>query len=225
MRTFCLASLILLGGCNTFQTTAIDRTENDCLVVNPDCPMKGIPVTLRVPTHLELNVIETTYWEKKDIIGSKPTLVPVHTCRPTRSVEHRICYTERVFLVDPARPAAGTSSYGFSFTSKGSESADDLGKGYLDKVAYKIDDETIKESANLLANSLSLISGFSVSANQARPNQGDLVATDRTVAYTRLDINSPSFEHDVELFLDCHVNQPMTRTMCPQLCEPAICQE
>jgi len=216
--------LVLLVGCKSFRTAAIDRSEIDCLIVNPDQPMNGVPVTLRVPTHLELNVIETTYWEKRDRSNHKPTLVPVSTCRPTRKVEHRVCYTERVFLVDPARPAAGTQSYGFTFKSKHSDSADDAGKGYLDKVAYKIDDRTITETASRLTDSLSLISGFNVSANRALPNRGNLVATSRTVAFARFDINSASFESDVEAFLDIHVNQPLACTRCPEVCEPAVCE-
>ena len=224
MRTLFILGLAFLCGCNTFRTTAIDRTEDDCLVVNPDCPMKGIPVSIRVPTHLEINVIETTYWEKKDIVGSKPTLVPIHTCRPTRTVQSNICYTEKVFLVDPVRPASGMQSYGFTFQSKDGKNSRDQGKGYLQNVAYKIDDQTIKESTNLLANSLGLLQGFAVSANQPQPNEGSLVATDRSIAFTRIDINSPYFETEVEQFLDTHVNNRCGEVPCPQICQPEMCK-
>ncbi|MGB7323421.1 MAG: hypothetical protein WBD31_01020 [Rubripirellula sp.] len=224
MKKLLIFGLVLVGGCNTFRTTAIDRCDNDCLVVNPNRPMKGIPVSLRIPSHLELNVIETTYWEKKDIVGSKPTLVPIHTCRPTRTVEHKLCYTEKIFLVDPAKPCAGTQAYGFAFQSKDSDDASKAGKGYLKNVTYKVDDQTIKESANLLASSLSLINAFSVNANQGMPNEGSLVSTDRTVAYTRLDINSPAFENEVEQFLELNVNQQRSCTACPEVCKPNMCE-
>ncbi len=222
-----ILGLIALSGCHTFRTTALDRCEDNALVVNPGHPLKGIPVSLRVPTHLELNVIETTYWEKQDNPGKKPTLVPLHTCRTTRTVKHNICYTEKVFLVDPVRPGAGTQAYGFTFTSNKEGNTKDAGKGYLDKVTYKIDDTTIKESANLLADSLSLINAFTVSsANSPNLNTSRLVATDRTVAYTRLDINSCSFESDVEQFLDINVNQaPNACTTCPDICKPEICEK
>ena len=211
-------------GCNTFRTTAIDRCEHDTLVVNPDKPMKGIPVSLKVPTHLELKVIETTYWEKQDIPGSKPTLVPLRTCRPTRSLEHELCYTEKIFLVDPAKPVAGEQKYGFTFKSNASSDADDMGKGYLNKVTYKIDDKTITETANLVANSLKLLNAFPISANGARPNTSDLISTDRTIAYLRLDINSPTFEQEVTEFLDCNLNNTTSAsTDCPRVCTQPHC--
>lgn len=225
MKWMLILGLAMTCGCNTFRTTAVDRCENDALVVNPEHPMKGIPVSLRVPTHLELSVIETTYWEKQDNPGQKPTLVPLHTCRPTRTVSHNVCYTEKVFLVDPVRPGAGLQAYGFTFKSNKEGNEKDAGKGYLDKVAYKIDDQTITESANLLADSLSLINAFTVSsANQPSTNEGRLVATDRTIAFTRLDINSLCFEDDVAQFLDVNVNRACSScTICPEICTPAIC--
>ena len=225
MKRLWILGLILITGCSSFRTTAIDRCPNDTLVVNPNRPMKGIPVSLRVPTHLEISVIETTYWEKQNVLGNRPTLTPLRSCRPTRTVTHRVCTTEKIFLVDPARPVAGTQSYGFSFTSNNQANQDDSGKGYLDEVSYKIDDQTIQESAKLLSNSLNFLNAFQVSAvNQHHPNTGSLLSTDRTVAHSRLDINSPSFEHDVEEFLDIHVNQVADpNRVCPQVCDGAFC--
>lgn len=212
-------------GCSSFRTTAVNRCENDRLVVNPHHPMKGIPVSLRVPSHLELSVVETTYWEKKDVAGKKPTLNPLHSCRPTRSVTHEVCFTEKIFLVDPVRPGAGTQSYGFSFKKNSAANPDNAGKGYLEKVEYRIDDQTIKESANLLANSLGLINALQTSAGPALPTTSNLIATDRTVAYARFDINAPNFENDVAEFLDCHVNCASNECgACPRVCEPALCQ-
>ncbi|MFO1002908.1 MAG: hypothetical protein U0936_21465 [Planctomycetaceae bacterium] len=219
-----LAFAILLGtaGCSSFKTTAVDRLDNDMVVVNPSKPLKGVPVSLRVPSHLELCVIETSYWEKQDIPGQKPTLKPLHTCRATRTVTHNVKYTEKIFLVDPKRPAAGTEKYGFTFQSNDANKGEDAGKGYLQKVEYEVDDQTIKESANLLANSLGLINALQTSASQPNPNKSDLVSTDRTVAFGRFDINSPSYEDDVANFLDIHVNCERTKT-CPQVCESANC--
>jgi len=222
MRHILILALLASSGCCSIRTTAIDRKENDCIVVNPECPMHGIPVSLRIPTHLELKVIETTYWEKQDIPGEKPTLVPLSTCRATRTVEHSVCYTEKIFLVDPVRPAAGTSNFGFEFTSNGSKK--DGGQGYLKKVSYKIDDQTIKESANLLSNALGFISAFQTGASDPKPNTGTLISTDRTVAYGQFDINGDSFEEEVSAFLDCNVNRVGNDCVsCPKICTPARC--
>ena len=94
-KVLLFAVLLTATGCSSFRTSAVDRVENDMLVVNPDCPMKGVPVSLRVPSHLELCVVETTYWEKVDEAGKKPTLAPPltprtvlvfaeQTCRPSK---------------------------------------------------------------------------------------------------------------------------------------------
>ena len=223
MKTLKYGILFLgLAGCSSFRTIAVDRLDNDMVIVNPNHPMKGVPVSLRVPSHLELCVIETTYWEKQDIPGGKPTLGPLHTCRATRSITHDVKYTEKVFLVDPMRPAAGTQKHGFTFQSNDSRNTKDAGKGYLQKVEYKIDDQTITESANLLANSLGLINALQTSANQAQPNKSGLVSTDRTVAFARFDINSPSYEQDVADFLDNNVNCARTTT-CPTICTSPHC--
>ncbi len=220
------AVLVASVGCSSFRTTAVDRLENDTLVVNPDCPMKGIPVSLRIPSHLELCVVETTYWEKIDSPGERPDLVPLHTCRPTRGVSHNVCYTEKIFLVDPVRPGAGIANYEFEFQSSGDNAkSEDKGKGYLKNVAYKIDDKTITESASLLANSLSLINALQTSANRPNQNTAKLIATDRTIAFGRFDINSPSYEMEVATFLDCHVNCAENSVLCPKICDQELCNE
>ena len=227
MRVFFLVAIAATAGCCSFRTTAIDRTENDCLVVNPECPMHGIPVSLRVPTHLELSVIETTYWEKQNIPGKKPTLVPLSTCRPTRSVTHVVKETEKIFLVDPVRPGAGLSSYGFTFQSNSDDAkkaSETAGKGYLQNVQYKINDQTIQKSAELFSSAVGLITALQTAANQGVPNQSNLITTERAVAYARYDVNSPSFEADVAAFLDCHINEASRDCgPCPQVCEPERC--
>ncbi len=227
MRLALIFTLFAIPGCSSFRTTTVDRSDNDCLVVNPTCPLKGIPVALRVPTHLELRVIESSYWEKRNQPGTKPKLVPLSTCRPTRTVTHRVCETEKIFLVDPVRPGAGTMNYGFTFQSNNATDTGKAaaGKGYLQNVQYKIDDQTIQHSADLLSNSLGLITALqTAAANRATPNTSNLITTERAVAYARFDINSPSFEYDVAAFLDCHVNfVHEAHTPCPQVCTAKEC--
>jgi len=227
MRLAIILILFTVPGCSSFRTTAVDRSENDCLVANPTCPLKGIPVALRVPTHLELRVIESAYWEKRNQPGAKPTLVPLSTCHPTRTVTHRICETEKIFLVDPVRPGAGTMNYGFTFQSNSGTEAGKgaAGKGYLQNVQYRIDDQTIQQSADLFSNSIGLITALqTAAANRANLNTANLITTERAVAYARFDINSASFEHDVSTFLDCHVNLAHeANSICPQVCSAKQC--
>lgn len=212
------------SGCSSIRTTIVDRTENDCLVVNPNCPLKGIPVSLRVPTHLELRVIEVTHWQKKIVPGESPTLAPLSSCRPTRLVEHNVCETEKIFLVDPVKPLAGSNKFGFTFKSNADDGEAAAGKGYLDEVNYTIDDESIKKSGELAANTIGLLNALQVSASQAQATTSQLVTTERAVAFARFDLDSPSFEGDVASFLDTHINCA-TQSSCPIVCPVERCPQ
>ncbi len=219
-----IACLVVSCGCNSIRTTVIDRTEQDCMVVNPGAPLRGIPVSLRVPTHLELRVIEVTHWQKRIVPGESPTLVPLSTRRPTRLVEHDICETEKIFLVDPVKPVAGTSKFGFSFKSKTAGGKGDAGKGYLDEVNYQIDDESIKKSSELVSNAVGLITAMQINAVQGQPTKSQLVTTERAVAFARFDVDSPTFESDVESFLDCNLNHS-PKSSCPTVCLDSRCPQ
>ena len=220
MRKGFLPVLLMLGlapGCSSFRTTAIDRLENDTIVVNPEKPLKGVPVSLRIPTHLELSVIETTYWQVAN--DNSLALSRLDTCRATRTVTHDTRYTEKIFLVDPVRPGSGTASYGFTFMSgRASPNAADRGKGYLSSVQYTVDDTTIKDSAALLATSINFVNALAASANNPKLQTSNLLATDRVVAYGRFDINSCTFECDVASFLECHLNA----LTCEQACRATV---
>lgn len=210
MKKSCaLLFVTVLAGCSSFRTTAVDRLDDHSIVVNPEKPIRGIPVSLRVPSHLELSIIETTYWRKINLEKDankpgKPVLQQIRMAKPQRRVIHEVKETEKIFVVDPVRPGAGTTAFGFTFTSNNSGS-EDAGKGYLDKVTYKIDDQTITQSATLLSQAIGFINAFPTGSTPT-PTSADLVGTDRTIAFKRFDINSPTFEQDVEAFLDCNLN-------------------
>lgn len=222
-----LLLITLSVGCSSIKTTAFDRLEDDTLVANPEKPLKGVPVSLRVPTHLELTVEEKTFWR---VEGAE--LIPISSCRGTRTVDHSVKYIEKIFLVDPVRPAAGpvadppgdpaSNSYGFSF--KNDElTAEEIengvvdkyaGKGQLEGIHYHINDSTIERSAQLLASSLSFIKTFAPKGEKtgfgeknAEVTGLDVIQTTRVIAWSRFDLNSEHFEEDVMGFLNTYINQ------------------
>lgn len=223
--TILLMQFVLCNGCSSIKTTAYDRLEDDTLIANPDQHLKGVPVSLRVPTHLELTVEEKTFWRAE---GTE--LIPVTSCRCTRTVSHEVKYTEKVFLVDPVRPGAGprgdvaSNSYGFSFQNddltdaeiKAGKAGDyeHSGKGHLAGIHYHIQDETIVRSAELLAASLQFIKKFPTKGKLSGYGEGNqnvqglnLIQTTRVIAWSRFDLNSEHFEEDVMDFLNTYVNQ------------------
>ena len=210
----CITAALLLAlstGCGSIKTTAYDRLEDDTLIANPDQHLKGVPVTLKVPTHLKLTIEEKTFWR---VEGSE--LIPVSTCRATRDVTPEVQYTEKIFLVDPVKPGAGSSEYGFTFK----DGTDFSGKGQLEGLNYKITDTTITESAELLKKSLSFVNAFPISpkgntvgfgGGNENVNSLDVVQTSRVIAWRQFDINSEYFEEDVMGFLNTHLNDNRCR--------------
>ncbi|MEQ8856570.1 hypothetical protein [Gimesia sp.] len=215
----CITAALLLAlstGCGSIKTTAYDRLEDDTLIANPDRHLKGVPVTLKVPTHLKLTIEEKTFWR---VEGSE--LIPVTTCRATRDVIPKVQYTEKIFLVDPVRPGSGSSGFGFTFKG-GVES----GSGHLEGLNYEITDTTISDSATLLAKSIGFVNAF------AKPTAGgqtasafgkgndevkrlDVLETTRVIAWSQFDINSEYFEEDVMGFLNQHLNDRSCDPECP----------
>ncbi|QDT96703.1 hypothetical protein [Gimesia aquarii] len=216
---------LLCVGCSSIKTTVYDRLEDDTVIANPDKHLKGVPVSLKVPTHLELKIEEKTFWR---VEGTE--MMPVTSCRPTRTVSHDVKYIEKVFLVDPVRPAAGptgegvtSNSFGFSFKSddlsddqleKGeTKSYEYSGKGQLSGLHYHIEDRTIERSAELLASSLKFLKAFpqtgaTVSGGDDKQKlELNVLETTRVIAWSRFDLNSEHFEEDVMGFLDTYLNQ------------------
>lgn len=229
MRSWILSILLLSivsAGCSSIKTTAYDRLDDDTIIANPDEHLKGVPVSLKVPTHLELTIEEKTFWQ-----ANGTELIPISTCRGTRTISHKIKYTEKIFLIDPVRPAAGplanenthSNYYGFSFKSDdlnedqlkegGTKSYESSGKGQLTALNYHINDQTIQRSAELLATSLKFIKTFSPTGatvskdtDQTKPKL-NVLKTTRVVAWSRFDLNSEHYEEDVMMFLDTYLNQ------------------
>ena len=207
-----LCVIAVMTGCTSIRSTALDRTESGCLTAKPDTEcLKGVPVMVKVPTHLEVRVYQRDHWyQTKD----SDRLVPVKEESPVRFVETRVAKTEQMFVVDPKRPAEGTGIYGFTFASGLKESSGE-GHGYLRGVEYKSEDQTLEASANLALSLASILRpnpgtvGQESSTTTRKGADGSDVTvftTKRLVAFRRFPLNSPSVDHEVEAFLDLHLN-------------------
>ncbi|QDT96701.1 hypothetical protein [Gimesia aquarii] len=217
MRCSIVAALLLAlsTGCGSIKTTAYDRLEDDTLIANPDKHLKGVPVTLKIPTHLKLTIEEKTFWY---VEGSE--LTRVSSCRATRDVTPEVQYTEKIFLVDPVKPGAGSSEYGFTF--KGG--TDFSGSGQLDGLQYSITDTTITQSAQLLKDAIGFVRAFPKPATGQKTGFGggnqnvnslDVIETTRVIAWSQFDINSEHFEEEVMGFLDTYLNEKPCRPDSP----------
>ena len=113
-RISLLLFLAISTGCTTSRSTMLNRHEDGLFTKNCDVPTRGIPITLKVPTHLDVTIIETYYLEDRSAGETKFAdlrEVPMNGHR-NLTVETKTIETEKVFTVDWIRPAAGVLEYG-----------------------------------------------------------------------------------------------------------------
>ncbi len=195
---FAITGLLILGsfGCNSIKTTPLDRQEGGHLCVAHEAPLQGLPVMLRVPTHLDVTIEEVKYWYPNN--GVLAEVESDGSASNTgRHVITKVAETEKMFLVDPKRVASGTGIYGFSFAEASP------GKGYLSGTSYEAVDTTISESAALVRG---LAKAFATSDSNDDTAESGLITTTRTVAFRKFDLNSPTIEDDVRSFCHLYLN-------------------
>lgn len=205
--------LLLTTGCTSLRTTFFSRLEDDTLLKENEKPVHGLPVMVKVPTHLELRVEEIVH------LVREPNTTNLHTLSPDsqllRSVQADLRFTEKMFVLDPKRPASGTAAYGMTFQSKPKANsnaardaaAESAGHGYLQGLKYKVDDQTITNVTAFLANIAPLLA--SPIAAEPSSEMGPVVGlytTQRTIAFGLFDLASPDFENEVNSFLELHLN-------------------
>ncbi len=203
-----IAFVALASGCLSTSSVIATRTADDQLVGNSNGktgigqqsrPYKGIPVTMRVPSHLDLSVVETVYYSELD---GNYSPVPM----PERHLElkHKIVYSDKIITVDPKRPAAGTLAYSAVFQSENDEARD---RQFFSSINYNVQDNTINTITALIPSLFP--AKPELMSNQSTPQEvrgANLVPKTRTVAWKRFDINAPDFENELSAFVANHVN-------------------
>jgi hypothetical protein len=183
----------------------LDRTPDHQLVENPDQPLKGMPVMLRVPSHLDVTVSQIHTWVKQGV--ERPT--HVEGGRPQFDVDCKLIEIEKMFVVDPLRPLSGDQEYGFGFYQPSAEYPA-VHQGQLKSMAYKSVDTSIKDVAALAgaviqrARLASTDSGGNTGLNPTEDSP--VFTTSHVVAFRRFDINEPDFEESLRAFLSETVN-------------------
>ncbi|MBI3861601.1 MAG: hypothetical protein HY290_06870 [Planctomycetia bacterium] len=158
-------------------------------------PYKGVPITLQVPSHLDVFIDETYYLQKssatpaedqKDITVLEEAAVP-----PLRSVRAETVKTKKVFFVDFKRPGSGSLDVSATFN-------DDQ---YFKNITSKLVDTTIKDTAALAGTIIKGAKGISTAGTLTK----EMMKQTRVVAYRRFDINEPDFDMQVDEFVRVHL--------------------
>ena len=194
-REVTILATVLLGcsmtSCKSIESTFFSRNEMNTGWQKVE-HLKGVPITLKVPTHLKVEVIEKHYLTTSTIGGvSQVTHLKVPV--PMREVRHDFIRTEKMFTVDFKRPAAGRMDLTLEMNDE----------QYFKKIEHEVEDETINAISNLVQSV----------GSQFRPAAGgedvekNVKEVESVVAFKVFEIDAPDFELQLSEFLQCHLNQ------------------
>lgn len=190
--------ILLHTGCTSFRTISLGRLDNDSLFV--DCfnrKAKGIPVKMKVPSHVMVSI-----YEQQVLIRGTDGVRLQSFSPPQYEVNSELTYTDKVFLVDFARPAGGSLTLGSSGDNGITFDKDQ----YFKTIQAKVEEETMKQVTAALGT---VQKGFTdagiisssrvVTAETDIPN---LKFEKSIIACQRFDLARPHWEEEVNCFVE-----------------------
>jgi hypothetical protein len=193
---FRLAVMILSGlmaGCTSIKSTFVERKPYGCGWDTRH--LRGVPITVKVPTHLEVKVKETHYMSVRD---GKETLIllPGGKRLATRSVEVNTRLKDEVFTVDFVKPAAGMADTKTSYHNQ-----------YFKKITGAVKDETIQDITNAFSGIVrkvgALPGGVKLTAGDL--NKARIRAHEATIAVQLFEVHDPLLEEKIRGFVSPYV--------------------
>jgi hypothetical protein len=188
-----------LVGCASFSTVMLNRSE-DNTSWQKEKFLRGVPITLKVPTHLRIDVLEKHYLIAETSSKSGVVHNPVVRSKapfPIRAVAYTSIETEKIFLVDLKRPGAGTINAEIDF---------DPDSQYFKSIKSEVEDETIKAIGDLIA---AVAPGGLFGAPTSEGVGSELTGIKEiqsVVASQVFEVDAPDFEMQVMAFLNHHLN-------------------
>lgn len=197
-----LSASIVVVGCKGVGSNLVHRNQSNSAWEHKK--LKGIPITVEVPTHVRVSVIA-----RHSFYGAE--LTPVAHCGS--AVKYDFIRTKKIFTVDPKRPAAGTAKWNI-----------DLEGQYVKKAESEISDLTIQQTSVAIENviksggfgALFRPAGEETQGSQKKMVDGMVVDPTEEQQYRHIDsvtatrifdIEDPSLEDQVAEFLRCHLNE------------------
>lgn len=188
---FLATSLLTLQcGCTSISSTMLTRDENNQFWTRKS-NLKGVPITLKVPTHVQLMIFERHFL----FVDSKGRYQRVRLPFVVRDFSQEFIYTEKIFTVDFKRPAAGLYNLNLDLTPD----------QYINELQHDVTDETIKQVTALVKQIAPKgLPGFqTVSGSPDAP----LEEIQSVVAVDMFEIDAPDFEEQMTAFVNWHLNQ------------------
>ncbi len=193
----CLVA-VLAAGCTTYSSIPLSRNRCDEVSKDTCAPIKGVPIAVKVPTHLDVYVDETFYLlpDASGIYQEVPILDNNGTPIRNLGIRPEMIQTKKIFVVDFKRAAAGITSNGLEFNEQ----------QYLQKVTGSIQDDTLKEATAAFSALAPLLRAKPTAAAGDTIKLDNSVRGSRVVAYRRFDLNDSDFEQQVGDFVEYHMN-------------------
>ncbi len=195
------------AGCATIHSRLYETDETG---VRQEVKLRGMPVTIDVPTHLKVEVVEHHFY-----VAAPDGKLTRALIKPTRELAYDLKSTKELYTTDFKRPASGSVDLGL--TMKGQ---------YFSKITDNTVDTTITDVAALvqavIANSPALFGATKAvaKADQAAGGDAGLQVVTLSVASEVFDIRQPNLEGRMQAFLDQHVNRCGER--CAAVAGPCI---
>ncbi len=186
------------SGCTSFRTTIVQSTSNGTIIPNaPVDQARGIPVKLKVPSHVIVNIYET-FFVQQNVDGGLPSEIHMISFGGQRirslNLDTSVEYTDKVFTVDFRRPAGGL--LGISKLEFDSEQ-------YFRKIEAAYEERTLADINTAIGN----ISD-AISSSTSLPKSGEknsLAFENRLIATQRFDLSEPDWETQLKCFVDFHL--------------------
>jgi hypothetical protein len=154
--------------------------------------LKGVPITLRVPTHVQLIIFDRHFLYKKP--GDKKS-TRIELKYPVRDFAQEFVYTEKIFTVDFKRPAAGLYNLNLNLTPD----------QYIQNFQHDVTEQTIQDVTTLIGKLIPADGGLAAVAASA-PSE-NLEEIQSVVAVGMFEIDAPDFELQMSAFINRHLNQ------------------
>ncbi|MBL8819254.1 MAG: hypothetical protein JNL58_24700 [Planctomyces sp.] len=187
-----------LSGCTSFRTTIVQSTSNGAIIPNAaEEKARGIPVKLKVPSHVIVNIFET-FFVQQDVKNGLPSEICMISSVGQRirslNLETSVDYTDKVFTVDFRRPAGGL--LGISKLEFDSEQ-------YFRKIEAAYEERTLADVDEAIGN---IGSAFSSSTTLPKSGEKKLLAFEnRLIATQRFDLSEPDWETQMQCFVDLYL--------------------
>lgn len=207
-----VVSALFGAGCTSTTSTILQRLDGDELVgssnghntlLHANKPFKGIPITVSVPTHVDIRIDETLYFKKE-------SMEPIALSSRHLTAHPTIVTSDKLISVDPKRPAAGTLDYNLTFPTPTDDYRRDQ---HFNKITYNVDDQTIKTITSILKDVVPTLGigakktkGFESDSPDGSGSSDSLQIIVRTVAWKRFDLSAPDLEPCIAEFVATHLN-------------------